>query len=225
MAYGVSSTSLLLATGVPPALASSSVHASELVTTFLSGVFHFRLGNVDRALLWRLALPGALGGAAGAYFLSSVDGSAVAPFVSAYLLLMGLRILLRVRRWGDVQARPFDLRKAPLLALVGGTLDAIGGGGWGPVVTTSLVSNGHAPRSSIGTVNTAEFLVTVAEVAVFTSMVGIQDWRIVVGLTAGGAVAAPLAALVCKVVPMRAAMAAVGLLITSLSAWKLGRLL
>ena len=225
MAYGVSSNTFLLATGLPPALASSSVHISELFTTFASGVFHLRFGNVDRKLLLRLVIPGAVGGAFGAYVLVSVDGKAIGPYVSAYLLLMGFRILFKAVKHRTGAERPFDLRKAPLLALVGGTLDAIGGGGWGPVVTTTLVSDGHSPRKSIGTVNTAEFFVTVAEVIVFLAMIQVQSWKVVLGLVVGGLVAAPIAARLTSRIPARAVMVLVGSLIASLSAARLLRLL
>ena len=224
MAYGVSSTTFLLSAGIPPALASSSVHVSELFTTFVSGVFHFRFGNVDTALLKRLAIPGAVGGAIGAYVLVSVDGKVIAPFVSAYLLLMGLRILYKAANFQSRPERPFDLRRIPLLAFAGGTLDAIGGGGWGTIVTTTLVSNGHSPRMSIGTVNASEFFVTVAEVIVFVALIKVQSWQVVLGLIIGGMIAAPLAAATTKAMPARRVMTLVGALIVALSAARLVRL-
>lgn len=216
MAYGVSSTTFLLTTGVPPAMASASVHIAEMFTTFVSGISHFKFGNVDKTLFKKLVFPGIVGGAAGAYILTSVPGEKIAPFVSAYLLLMGIRILHKALKKAT-ENRPFVSKKIPLLALIGGCFDAIGGGGWGPIVTTTLVSNGHSPRFSIGTVNSAEFFVTIAEVIVFITLLKIENWQVVLGLMIGGVIAAPLAAYVCKKIPSKTLMAFVGILIILLS--------
>jgi uncharacterized membrane protein YfcA len=154
MAYGVISNSLLLAAGLPPAVASASVHAAEIVTTGVSGLSHRAFGNVDRRLLKRLAIPGVIGAALGAYALASAPGGAIKPFIALYLLEMGLLILWKtVRGVGTSRA----VRHVSILGLAGGFCDAIGGGGWGPVVTSTLVARGHDPRISIGSVNLAEW--------------------------------------------------------------------
>lgn len=214
MAYGVSSTSLLLSFGVSPAAASASVHTAEVFTTAVSGASHWKLGNVDRALFRRLVIPGVIGGAIGAYVLSELPGDKLKPWVSAYLLLMGLLIIRKAFGRTAHVASNAGIRR---LGLAGGFLDAIGGGGWGPVVTTTLVANGHSPRQTIGSVNLAEFFVTVAQSATFFLTIGIVHWQVIVGLMVGGVLAAPLAAHVCKRLPAKPLMLLVGVLIIVLS--------
>jgi hypothetical protein len=160
-------------------------------------------------------LPGVAGGVVGAYVLSELPGERLRPFVAAYLLAMGLYICWRALR--RVERAALTRRVVPL-GLVGGFFDAIGGGGWGPIVTTHLVANGHEPRMAIGSVNLAEFFVTVAQAATFFVMLGIVHWPVIAGLVLGGVLAAPLAALVCRRLPARATMLLVGLLISVLSA-------
>lgn len=215
MAYGVSSTALLLSLGVPPARASAAVHTAEVAVSGVSGLAHLRFGNVDRALFRRLVLPGVIGGVLGAYVLSELPGDRLRPYVSAYLLAMGLYICWRALR-GAVPAA--KLRRVVPLGLAGGFFDAIGGGGWGPIVTTHLVANGHEPRTAVGSVNLAEFFVTVAQAATFFLTLGLVHWPVIAGLVLGGVLAAPLAALVCRRLPARATMLIVGLLISALSA-------
>ncbi len=215
MAYGVTSTTFLLSRGILPAQASAAVHASELVTTLVSGVSHLALKNVDMVLFRRLVIPGVIGAAVGAYVLSSLPGDAIRPFVSAYLLMMGLVILWKAAR-GDIRPRPVTT-KIRRLGLAGGFCDAIGGGGWGPIVTSTLVARGHEPRYTIGSVNAAEFFVTVSACLTFFVTVGFGYWRIIAGLIAGAVVAAPVAALICRRVNARALMTLVGLLISLLS--------
>lgn len=214
MGYGVISTSVLLGAGIPPGMASASVHASEIFTTGTSGLFHVRFGNVDRSLFSRLVIPGVLGGIAGAYVLSSVDGKAIKPFISTYLLIMGVIILLRAFRkagTGDPGKRVIPL------GLAGGFFDALGGGGWGPLVTSTLVASGSPPRFTIGSVNTAEFFVTVAESITFILTIGLTHWKIILGLIAGGIIAAPLGAHLCRKIPVREMTIGVGILIILLS--------
>jgi len=214
MAYGVSSTSFLLSIGVSPAAASASVHAAEVVTSGVSGLSHLRLGNVDKKLFRNLLIPGVIGGVIGAYVLTTLPGDKIKPYIAIYLLIMGLVILYRAFR-GVSQTEP----KTPLipLGLVGGFFDAIGGGGWGPVVTTTLVARGHTPRFTVGSVNLAEFFVTLFESITFFLTIGLVHWHIILGLLIGGVLAAPLAAYVCKRLPARALMIMVGLLISALS--------
>ena len=213
MAYGVTSTSFLLSLGLSPASASASVHTSEIFTTLTSGLSHLKLKNVDKSLFKRLLIPGMIGGALGAYILTSVPTEIIKPLVGIYLLIMGLLILRRL----------FDRKKTKLktnltlLGGVGGFLDAIGGGGWGPVVTSTLVARGDKPRLTIGSVNLAEFFVTLTEAATFFTILGITHLEIIIGLIIGGVIAAPLAAYTCKKLPPRILMAIVGTVIVALS--------
>ncbi|MCK4482561.1 sulfite exporter TauE/SafE family protein, partial [Candidatus Bathyarchaeota archaeon] len=212
MAYGVTSTSFLLSLGLSPASASASVHTSEIFTTLTSGLSHLKLKNVDKSLFKRLLIPGMIGGALGAYILTSVPTEIIKPLVGIYLLIMGLLILRRL----------FDRKKTQLktnltlLGGVGGFLDAIGGGGWGPVVTSTLVARGDKPRLTIGSVNSAEFFVTLTEAATFFTILGITHLEIIIGLIIGGVIAAPLAAYTCKKLPPRILMAIVGTVIVAL---------
>jgi uncharacterized membrane protein YfcA len=215
MAYGVTSTSVLLSFGIPPATASAVVHAAEVFTTGASGAAHWRLGNVDRSLLLRLAIPGMAGGAIGAYVLTHVPGDAVKPFISAYLLLLGLLIIWKALGPRAVEgAAP---RAIIPLGLFGGAADAMGGGGWGPIVTSSLLGQGTTPRYAIGTVNLAEFFVTVTISTTFFLTVGFDLWPIIAGLIIGGVIAAPFAALATKHLPDRVLMLMVGVVIALLS--------
>lgn len=215
MAYGVTSSSVLLSLGVPPATTSACVHAAETFTTAVSGVSHWKFGNVDRRLLVRLAVPGMIGGALGAYVLTNVDGDAIKPFISAYLLLIGVLIV-----WKAVTARVVEgaepSRVAPL-GFVGGLLDSIGGGGWGPIVTSTLIGQGTTPRYAIGTVNIAEFFVTFTISATFVATIGLELWPIIAGLIIGGVVAAPFAAYATKVLPDKVLMILVGCIVAILS--------
>ena len=218
MAYGVSSNALLLTLGVPPAAASASVHTAEVFTTLVSGVSHLKLGNVDMSLVKKLAIPGVLGGVLGAYIISNVDSHLLKPIVAVYLLLMGVRILVRAFR--KIQERdPESFKALPMgiLGLVGGFCDAAGGGGWGPIVTTTLISQGTAPRKSIGSVNLTEFFVTFAESITFFLTIGLVHWSIIAGLLVGGVFAAPLGAYFTKRIPMKPMMILVGCLIILLN--------
>jgi uncharacterized membrane protein YfcA len=197
------------------------VHAAEVVTTGLSGLSHAYFRNIDRRLFVRLAVAGVAGGAVGAYLLSSVPGDAVRPFIAAYLGLMGIIILRRAILWGR-RAEPKTTPIAPL-GFVGGLLDALGGG-WGPIVVSTLIGRGGTPRYSIGTVNAAEFFVTLATSVTFIVTLGIQHWTIVLGLLAGGAIAAPFAGYFSKRIPARPFTYAVGIAIILLSGWNLAML-
>jgi hypothetical protein len=216
MAYGVTATSVLLSLGVPPATASACTHAAETVTTGASGLSHWRFGNVDWALFRRLAIPGMIGGGLGAYVLTNLDGDAIKPFISAYLLLLGIFILWKA--FGVRQRDTAEVKRAGPLALFGGFADAIGGGGWGPIVTSTLVGQGAKPRYVIGTVNLTEFFVTAVISAVFVVTIGFSHWHIIAGLILGGVVAAPFAAYAVKHVPDRVLMALVGVVIVAISA-------
>lgn len=217
MAYGVSSTSFLLGLGVSPAAASASVHLAEVFTTGASGYSHFRLGNVDKKLVKSLLIPGVLGGAAGAYLLTAVPSQIVKPIVAVYLLVMGMVILVRVLHPSQTNVAALSPTKMSLLGLVGGFLDATGGGGWGPVVTSTLVSKGNSPRYTIGSVNLSEFAVTLVQSVVFFMLLGVTHWQVVVGLLIGGVIAAPFGAYTTQILPSRALTGMVGILITLLS--------
>lgn len=214
MAYGVSCTTLLLFLGIAPATASASVHTSELFTTAAAAFFHFRSGNVDTRFLKRLVVPGMLGGVLGAYILSSFPGESIKPWISVYLLIMGIVILAKAVR--KAQQTPKHTRLGPL-GFIGGFVDAVGGGGWGPVVTSTLVARGNSPRFVIGSVNVAEFFVAAATSATFFLTLGAVYLTAIVGLVLGGIVAAPIAAIACKRVQPKPLMVAVGVFIICLS--------
>jgi uncharacterized protein len=216
MAYGVTSTSALLSFGVHPATASACVHAAETFTTAVSGASHWKLGNVDWKLVRRLAIPGAIGGGLGAYVLSNIDGNAIKPYIAGYLLIMGLVILWKALR--PAPPRTTDPpRHVSMLGLAGGFVDSIGGGGWGPIVTTTLIGSGTTPRFAIGSVNLSEFFVTLVISATFMMTIGLELFPIITGLIIGGVVAAPFAALAAKHLPDKALMTIVGLVIVLLS--------
>ncbi|HKA99849.1 MAG TPA: sulfite exporter TauE/SafE family protein [Methyloceanibacter sp.] len=215
MAYGVTASSVLLSLGLPPATASACVHAAETFTTGASGLAHWRFGNVDKKLLLRLAIPGMIGGAIGAYLLTELPGEALKPYISAYLLVLGGFIV-----WKALEVRPLKVpepRAVAPLGLVGGALDAMGGGGWGPIVTSTLLGQGTTPRYAIGSVNLAEFFVTLVISATFLFTVGLSLWPIIAGLIIGGVIAAPFAAMATKHIPDKVLMLIVGCVVTLLS--------
>lgn len=229
MAYGVISSSVLLAFGVPPATASASVHGAEVFTTAASASSHVLHKNVEWRLFVPLAIAGVIGGVLGAYVLAGIDGSAIKPFVVAYLALIGCWILWRATR----NIKPKRIRPAWVVAplgVVGGFFDAIGGGGWGPTVSSTLVGAGEEPRRAIGTVNTAEFFLTVAISATFVWALVTGHWKdadaltnhasAVAGLVVGGLLAAPFAGYITKVVPQRLLTYAVGCLLLILAAFQ-----
>lgn len=214
MAYKVICTTFLFTFGISPAVASASVHAAGLFTSAVSGYSHWKLGNVDRALWIRLLVPGVIGGGIGAYLLTNIPGQIIKPFITAYLLIMGIVILFRALRKGLQTAK--DIPLVPL-GIFGGMMDALGGGGWGPIVTSTLIANGNSPRMTIGSVNLAEFFVTFTQSVVFILTIGLTHWYVILGLLIGGVFAAPLAALVCRKIPSRSLMIVVGVLIILLS--------
>lgn len=231
MGYGVISSTVLLATGVPPAHTSASVHAAKLFTTAASGTSHILHGNVDRRILIILSVAGAIGGILGALVLVNAPAGVIRPWVFGYLGIMGLVII-----WRGLM---FPANKtvsgkfiAPL-GTAGGFLDAIGGGGWGPVVTSSLIGAGAPPRYVVGTVNAAEFVVTCAVVSAFAVTIALGLWAdssgiadhvtAIAGLIMGGIPAAFLAGWLIKVAPRKPLMIAVGLLICGIAAWELSK--
>ncbi|WP_353195956.1 sulfite exporter TauE/SafE family protein [Parapedobacter defluvii] len=212
MAYGVTSSAVLLGYGLPPRLASAAVHSAEVFTTGVSGLSHIKFGNFDKSLFFRLVITGVVSASIGAYMLGSVlDGNYIKPFVSTYLAVLGAIIISKSFRKKIEVKR--NVKHAPILAAFGGFFDAIGGGGWGPIVTSNLISKGNAPAKVIGTVNTAEFFVTYFTAGILIYFTGIHSWQIIIGLILGGSLAAPLGAYVTKHIPQKILFIVVGLLI------------
>jgi len=216
MAYGLISTTVLLSLGIPPATASASVHAAEVFTTGASALSHWRFGNIDKALFRRLAPAGMIGGAIGAYVLAATPATAIRPLVAGYLAIMGGVILWKAVRKPSPAGKPPS--RVPVLGFVGAFLDAMGGGGWGALVASTLVGQGTKARFAIGSTNAAEFLVTVTISATFIATIGLDLWPIILGLVLGGVLAAPLAAYVTHKLPDRPLMILVGIMIVLLSA-------
>jgi uncharacterized membrane protein YfcA len=218
MAFGVISNTLLVGVlGVPPALASQRVHVVECFTTGVSGISHLLHRNIDGRLFVRLVIPGMIGGFTGAYLLSNLEAAAVKPFVLIYLTGIGVYLL-----WRGIMYPP-KLREAKLVAplgLVGGFLDAAGGGGWGPVVTSNLLIQGADPRKVVGTVNSAEFFLTLTISAAFIYHLGVADLAgATLGLLIGGLLAAPLGAWAAKHFPAKQMLILVGVVLTLTSAY------
>ncbi|HEX8193666.1 MAG TPA: sulfite exporter TauE/SafE family protein [Allosphingosinicella sp.] len=216
MAFGVISSTLLISMGVPPAAASAGVHTVETFTTAASGVSHVLHRNVDWRLFSRLVIPGVIGGVLGAYVLTQIHADSARPLVLAYLSLIALYLIWRGFSFPPAEKRP---RWVAPLGFAGGFLDAAGGGGWGPVVTSNLLVQGSDPRKTIGTVNTAEFFLTVTISATFIAALGWAAFTTAtIGLLIGGVLAAPLGAVMAKKVPAKHLLILVGavLLITSL---------
>lgn len=234
MAYGVVSSSVLLGFGVAPAVASATVHAAEVFTTGASAGSHIANRNVDWRVFWTLMPAGVIGGCIGTYVLTSLDASFMKPLVAAYLGLMGVYILYRAWR---MPGRYHDHGRGFIAGLggVGGFMDAVGGGGWGPTVTTGFIGSGGAPREVIGTVNTAEFFLTAAVSASFLAALLSGHWdsgqdiaahgAANAGLIVGGLIAAPLAGYAVRIIPHRVLMVMVGLLVCSLAIYQTSRLL
>lgn len=200
MGFGVTSATVLLALGVAPATASAATHAAKLPTTLISGLSHWRVGNVDRAVFWRVAIPGAVGGFLGAVVLTSISLEAAKSGMAGLLLFFGAVILMRFGFGVRVIPTPTNGHRARWLSpigLLGGFVDATGGGGWGPVVTPSLMTvTSHEPRKVVGSVNAAEFVVALSVSAGFITGAAHQDipWLPVLGLVLGGVIVAPIAA-------------------------------
>jgi uncharacterized membrane protein YfcA len=223
MAFGQISSTLLIALGVPPAAASAGVHTAETFTTAVSGISHVAHRNVDWRLFFRLVIPGVIGGVLGAYVLTSVDAGVAKPFVLTYLTALGLYLFYRGIMHRHTEKTP---RIVSPLGLVGGFLDAAGGGGWGGIVTSNLLVQGSNPRKTIGTVNTAEFFLTVTISATFIATLGWQAFTVATfGLLIGGVCAAPFGAWIAKRVNADTLLTFVGALLTLVSLYGLYRAL
>ena len=223
MAYGViCRTCLRSIAKAPTAMASAVVHCAKLFTCFVSGVSHLTLKNVFGDWLWRLIIPGVIGGVLGAWLITGM-GDVLEPVVDIYLIVMGVIIFLKVfDRRKKRNVRRAKKRLWPL-GFIGGFLDACGGGGWGPVVTSTLLAQDQDVKKTIGTVNTAEFVVTVAETTTFVALLHDMTafWPIILGVALGGVIAAPFAAWLCKKLPVKPLLGFVGIVVVGLNVYNL----
>ncbi|MEI4528663.1 sulfite exporter TauE/SafE family protein [Priestia megaterium] len=208
MAYGVTSTTLLLTFGIAPAVASASVHLAEVVTTAASGVSHIKFGNVDKSMVLKLIIPGSIGAFVGACFLSNLPGDAVRPYVSTFLLLLGVYVLFRFlftfKTNEEKSTKPLSMKQSIPLGLIAGFADATGGGGWGPIATPVLLAKkGTTARKVVGTVDTSEFAIAVSATLGFLISLGWEqvNWFWVGALMIGGIIAAPIAAWFVRIIP------------------------
>ncbi|WP_338646358.1 sulfite exporter TauE/SafE family protein [Flavobacterium sp. KS-LB2] len=223
MGYGATSTSFLLAYGIPPAISSTGVHVAEMFTTGASAISHHRFGNINKKLVRHLLIPGVLGSIAGAYLLSDViDGDAIKPFIAVYMIGLAIIIIRKAMQKNIIKKKT---KRLNILASFGGFMDAVGGGGWGPIVTSTLLGRGRNPRYTIGSVNAAEFAVAFASGVTFMLFGGIQGWQVIIGLILGGVIAAPIAAILVNKIKRKPMMILVGVLIIVLSLKTLSKLL
>ena len=223
MGYGATSTSFLLAYGVPPVISSTGVHVAEMFTTGASAISHHKFGNINKKLVRNLLIPGVLGSVIGAYLLSDViNGDVIKPFIAVYMIVLACIIIKKALAKNIVKKKT---KKLGVLATFGGFMDAVGGGGWGPIVTSTLLGRGRNPRYTIGSVNAAEFAVSFASGITFMLFGGIAGWQIIIGLILGGVMAAPLAAFLVNKIKRKPMMIAVGILIIVLSLKTLSKLL
>lgn len=222
MAFGVIMNTLLVGVlGVPPALASQRVHVVECFTTFASSISHLYHRNIDGRLFMRLLLPGLIGGVTGAYLISNIDSAYVKPLVLAYLTSIGIYLLVRGLLYPP---KVREVKYVAPLGVIGGFLDASGGGGWGPMVTSNLLVQGAEPRKVVGTVNSVEFFLTVAVSATFISQLGIADLAgATLGLLIGGVLAAPFGAWAAKHLPAKWMLVLVGIVLTLTSGYGIYR--
>ena len=213
MGYGVTSTSLLMSMGVSPAAISGSVHTAEIFSSAASGYSHYKFGNVNKKLFKVLVIPGIAGAIAGAgalVWLGDKYGDLIKPFLAVYCLFLGIRILYQAYK---KEKRNKKVKKAGWLAGAGGFLDSFGGGGWGPLVTSTLIAKGRSPQYVIGSVSLSEFFVTLASAMSFFAFIGITHWQIIAGLMIGGAIAAPLAAKLSGKLPLKTMLICVGAMV------------
>jgi len=223
MGYGATSTSFLLAYGVSPILSSTAVHVSEMFTTGASALSHHRFGNINKKLVKHLLIPGVLGSITGAYLLSDViDGDIIKPFIAVYMIVLAVVIIRKALRKSVVKKKT---KKLGVLAVFGGFMDSVGGGGWGPIVTSTLLGRGRNPKYTIGSVNAAEFAISFASGITFMLFGGIHGWQIIIGLILGGVISAPIAAYLVNRIKRKPMMVAVGVLIIILSLKTLSKLL
>ena len=216
MAYGVTATTFLMSFGIGPAAASASVHASEIFTTGASGLSHLRFKNVNTKLFRHLLIPGIIGAILGAYILSSLAdyGSYIKPVSAVYTLILGVVIIRKAIRKIKTKKK---IKRIGRLAFIGAFLDSIGGGGWGPIVSSTLIARGRSLRYTVGSVNLAEFFVTLASSLTFFTLIGIHHWQVIAGLIIGGMIAAPFAAYLTSKIPVRGGLILVGTVVVIVS--------
>ncbi len=244
MGFGITANAVLLCFGVTPAAASASVHVSKIFTSGISGVRHWKTENISKKLFWNLMIPGVVGGVAGAYFLSNIDGDKIKPFIAAYLFFLGIMVTQKAFRKLEEEetnnhfypihfigrnlesllscSRDKKVREHPCFARVlggiGGLIDSVGGGGWGPIVTSTLISKDHNKKHSIGSAISADFFITLATSITFLITLGfLSSWYAVFGLLIGGAVASPMSSVMCHRIAPRSLMLITGLSIVGMS--------
>ncbi|PWV54363.1 sulfite exporter TauE/SafE family protein [Chitinophaga sp. S165] len=227
MAYGATSSSLLLGLGIPPSIASASVHVAEVFTTGASGISHFRFGNVNKKLFLYLLVPGMIGAVSGSLLLSKMNALSsgvpwlsyfkeenIKPFISAYLLVLGAIVLRKAFLPKKAKSKT---KRLGSLAFFGGFMDSFGGGGWGPIVTSTLLSKGRTAHYTIGSVNAAEFFISLSSAGTFLLFGAIAGWPVIIGLIIGGVIASPFAAILVRKIKRKPLMILVGSLIILLS--------
>lgn len=216
MAYGVTATTFLLSGGISPAASSASVHASEIFTSGVSGLMHLKFGNVNKKLFKSLLIPGVIGAILGAYVLTSLEdyNFIIKPLVSFYTLVLGVIIIYKALKKDSIRKR---IKRIFPLAFFGGLLDSIGGGGWGPIVSSTLIARGRNARYTIGSVNLTEFFVALASSLTFVTLIGLTHWMIIAGLIIGGSIAAPIGAIIANKIPTKTIMILVGLVVIIIS--------
>ena len=215
MGYGATSTTFLLSFGVSPVTSSMAVHVSEMFTTGASAISHYKFKNVNKKLVLNLIVPGVIGSFIGSYLLADViDGNAIKPFIAVYMIILAAVIIIKGLRKNIKKKKS---KRLGLLAIFGGFMDAIGGGGWGPIVTSTLMGRGRDARYTIGSVNTAEFAISFASGITFVLFEGISGWRVIAGLVIGGIIAAPIGAYFLNKIPRKPATVLVGFLLIILS--------
>jgi siroheme synthase-like protein len=213
MGYGVTSATILLSAGVSPAAMSGSIHTAEMFASGASGYSHYKFGNVNKKLFKALVIPGVLGAILGAILLSKYGDTHtpyLRPIIACYTMFLGLRILYNAFKG---QQKPKKFKRYGMLAGIGGFLDSFGGGGWGPIVTTTLITKGRSPRFVIGSVSLTEFFVTLASAFTFFTLLGVTHWQVIVALVLGGLLAAPLAARLAGKLPRKTSLILLGLLV------------
>lgn len=215
MAYGATCSSLMMSVGVPPAYATAGVHTAKVFTAGVSGLSHIFLGNIDKNMFFRIVITGVIGSMIGAYVISEViDGEFIKPYISVYLVFLGIMIFLKAFK--AKPAIPVN-KNLGILGLYGGFFDAIGGGGWGPLVTSNLLSKGNPAKQTIGTVNTAEFFVAFFSTGIFMLFVDTKAWQLIAALIIGGIFAAPLGAYLVKFIPQKILMIVVAVVVILVS--------
>lgn len=223
MGYGATSTSFLISFGVPPATSSMGVHVAEMFTTGASAISHHKFKNINKKLVLNLLIPGVIGSILGAYLLADViDGNIIKPYIAIYMIILAVIIIIKGLR-KNIQKK--KTKRVGFLAVFGGFMDSIGGGGWGPIVTSTLMGQGRNPRYTIGSVNTAEFAISFASGITFILFDGINGWPLILGLIIGGVIAAPIAASLVNKIPRKPITVLIGLLLIFLSLRTLFKLL